>query len=275
MLQQSPISGKAALCKSRQIDALDSRFILDALVRKAYSPGCSPCSSYPCDTPSLGENMPFDRRRFLFASGAGLGAAWFSANWSLALAAGKHARQAAASAVPPKFEFFTAAQATEIAAICARIIPSDDSPGATEAGAVYFTDRMLCTVAARQQSIFREGLPAFQEDFLAMFPAAGKFSAASVEQQDQFLHSIADEGVKPRRPNRPGNPGDPSFFEALRAATIAAFLIDPESEYAANRTGVGWQLIGRDPAHSFHSPFGFYDRDYPGWSPPSSSGKAK
>ena len=45
--------------------------------------------------------------------------------------------------------------------------------------------------------------------------------------------------------------GSSDFFEAIRAHTVAAFLIDPESEYGGNRGGVGWKLIGRDPAHSF------------------------
>jgi hypothetical protein len=26
-------------------------------------------------------------------------------------------------------------------------------------------------------------------------------------------------------------------------------------------------VIGREPAHSFQPPFGYYDKDYPGWQP--------
>ena len=32
-----------------------------------------------------------------------------------------------------------------------------------------------------------------------------------------------------------------------------------------HRGGVGWQVIGRDPGHMFQPPFGYYDKDYPGW----------
>ena len=40
--------------------------------------------------------------------------------------------------------------------------------------------------------------------------------------------------------------------------------------------GVGWKAIGRDPDHMFQPPFGFYDKDYPGWEPaPASSEKTK
>jgi hypothetical protein len=209
--------------------------------------------------------MHLDRRNFLISAGTGLGAAWLTANWPAALAAGAHARAAVASAAPPKFEFLTSEQAAEVAAICARILPSGDSPGATEAGAVYFIDRGLLAVFPEAQPVYRDGLAHLQTDFHAMFPAAGKFSAASPEQQDQFLRTQDLPAPTGRR--RPVPTGTPTFFETIRAHTIAAFLIDPESEYAGNRSGVGWQVIGREPAHAFSSPFGFYDKDYPGWSP--------
>ena len=219
--------------------------------------------------------MSLDRRNFLVTAGAGLGTAWLAANWPAALASSAHARAAAAASVPPKLVFLSPEQAAEVAAICARIIPTDDTPGATEAGAVYFVDHALTSVAVDAQPVYREGLPQFQEDFHAMFPDAGKFSAASVEQQDKFLRSLDDDKAPPRRRNRPV-PGQPSFFETVRMHTIAAFLIDPESEYAGNRSGVGWQVINREPAHSFQTPFGFYDKDYPGWSPaPAAAEKAK
>jgi gluconate 2-dehydrogenase gamma chain len=218
--------------------------------------------------------MLVDRRSFLANAIVGFGAAWLSANWSAALAASAHARLAAASATPPKFEFFSEQQAIEVAAIAARIIPSDDSPGATEAGAVYFIDRGLITISPEAQPIYRDGLPQFQEELHEMFPGIEKFSAASTAQQDQFLQAQDNPSTPMRRRNRPV-PGTPSFFEIVRVHTIAAFLIDPESEYAGNRSGVGWQLIGREPAHAFQPPFGFYDTNYPGWSAAPAGEKAK
>jgi hypothetical protein len=35
--------------------------------------------------------------------------------------------------------------------------------------------------------------------------------------------------------------------------------------YGGNRDGVGWKLIGFEDEHVFHPPFGYYDRDYPGF----------
>jgi gluconate 2-dehydrogenase gamma chain len=218
--------------------------------------------------------MRLDRRNFLVSATTGLGTAWLSANWPAALAASAHARSTVVSGVPPKFEFFSHQQAIEVAAIAARIIPSDDSPGATEAGAVYFIDRGLITIAPEAQPIYRDGLVQFREDIHEMFPAAEKFYTASIAQQEQFLESQDNPAALARRRNRPA-PGTPSFFETIRAHTIAAFLIDPESEYAGNRSGVGWQLLGREPAHAFQPPFGFYDKQYPGWSPSPAGEKTK
>src|SRR5277367_2728369 len=122
--------------------------------------------------------MRADRRSFLVGATTGLGGAWLAANWSVALAASVHARSMVISSAPPKFEFFSEQQAIEVAAIASRIIPSDDSPGATEAGAVYFIDRGLITISPEAQPIYRDGLVEFQEDIKAMFPEIAKFSAA-------------------------------------------------------------------------------------------------
>lgn len=217
--------------------------------------------------------MQIDRRAFFANAAAGLGTAWLSANWPAALAASLHARAAARPGASPKLEFLSPAEAAEISAIAARIIPSDGSPGATEAGAVYFIDRALMTFAADQQPLFRNGLLEAQTQLRAMFADVQKFSEASPQQQDQFLSSLDDFSEPAGRPNR-SSKSTSDFFEGVRAGTIAAFLIDPESEYSGNSSGVGWQLIGRESAHAFQPPFGFYDKDYPGWAPPS-AGKSK
>ena len=52
-----------------------------------------------------------------------------------------------------KLSFLSAAEAADIEAVAAQIIPTDDSPGAREAGVVYFIDRALATflLAARRR----------------------------------------------------------------------------------------------------------------------------
>ena len=207
------------------------------------------------------------RRGFLSHSLSGISAAWVAAHWPAMLSAATHARQAAQSASPSKFEFFSPEQAAEIDAISSRIIPSTDTPGAHEAGVVFFIDRALVTFAKDNQKLYTEGLPALQLRVRELFPAVQKFSAATPEQQDQVLESLDEQsGAGGRNPYR-AHGGAQSFFETLRVHTISGFLIDPDANKRGNRDGAGWKVIGRDREHMFMPPFGYYDKDYPGWQP--------
>jgi gluconate 2-dehydrogenase gamma chain len=207
-------------------------------------------------------NNELSRRRFLSQAGIGVSAVWVSAHWPEMVSAAIHARQAVQSTAAYKFEFFTPAEAAEIDALSARIIPSDDTPGAREAGVLYFIDRALVTFASGDQPKYRDGLRELQSLVQKKFPDVTKFSAATLEQQDEILRAMDTDqngtsiGVAPGSPQK--------FFEALRVGTISGFLIDPEAEFG-NRGGVGWKLIGREPDHTFQPPFGYYDKDYPGW----------
>jgi gluconate 2-dehydrogenase gamma chain len=218
------------------------------------------------------ENL--SRRNFLSKGSAALSAVWLSAHWPAVVAAAQHAHQAAKSSAPAKFQFFTPEEAAEIDAITARIIPSDETPGAREAGVVFFIDRALTTFAADDQKTYREGLPALQSRARELFPGVAKFSAATPEQQDQILHSFDDPAGTQGNPRR--RIAVAAFFPTLRAHTVIGFLIDPDSALAGNRDGVGWKLIGRDRDHMFQPPFGYYDKDYAGWQPnPSDAEKSK
>jgi len=204
---------------------------------------------------------------------AAVGATWTVANWPAVLAAAEHAHKAAGAPDSQKFEFLTAAEAKEVEAISACIIPSDGTPGAREAGVVFFIDRALVTFAFDERKTYREGLPGIQKRLIELFPAATIFSAATPEQQEAVLESLDETGSKnpPRRPRAnfmPGSAAQP-LFEVIRAHTLAGFLIDPESDRKGNRGGVGWTVIGRLPEHGFQPPFGYYDKGYAGWQPAS------
>jgi gluconate 2-dehydrogenase gamma chain len=215
------------------------------------------------------------RREFLSQSLMGISAAWISANWPAMLAAATHAHQAAKSASPVNFEFFSAEQAAEVDAISARIIPTTDTPGAREAGVVFFIDRALVTFAKDNQKAYAEGLPALHARVRELFPTLDKFSAGTPEQQDQVLESLDEQsGGGGRRPFRP-SAGAQSFFETLRVHIVMGFLIDPESDKRGNRGGTGWKVIGRENEHMFQPPFGYYDKDYPGWQNPATADKTK
>jgi Gluconate 2-dehydrogenase subunit 3 len=209
-------------------------------------------------------NESLNRRLFLSRGISGLTAVWASTHWPALLAAADHARHAAQSATPPKLEFFTPEQAAEVDAITSRIIPTDETPGAREAGVLYFIDRALHTFQKDAQETYQEGLPELQARVSELFPGIAKFSAATPEQQDEVLHSFDERGDAPRRAFQP-RPTAQNFFETLRQHTITGFLIDPD--YGGNHDAAGWKVIGREREHMFQPPFGYYDKDYPGWQP--------
>lgn len=162
--------------------------------------------------------------------------------WSAIVSAQQHAHQAAAHA-PAALEYFDMATAADISAIAAQIIPSDDGPGATEAGAIFFIDRALKTFAADQQAAYREGLSDLHRRRAKMFPESASFAALTKPQQVQLLHSIETT----------------DFFLLVRTHTVLAWLGSPE--YGGNRNSVGWKYIGFDDAGFFEPPFGFYDAE--------------
>src|SRR5882724_10423358 len=203
-----------------------------------------------------------NRRSFLLRTGTGFSAAWIAANWPALLSAATHGHDAAKAATPPKFEFFAPEEAVEVEAITARIIPTDETPGAREAGVVYFIDQGLVTFGTDDQKTYREGLPELQARVKEMFASASKFSGLTAEQQDAVLHSFDENEPTTRRAFR-ARPGAQNFFDTLRQHTIAGFLIDPD--FGGNHDGVGWKVIGREREHMFQAPFGYYDKDYPGW----------
>jgi gluconate 2-dehydrogenase gamma chain len=204
-----------------------------------------------------------DRRNFLLRFGGVTGAALIQAHWPGILAAAQHGHEAAKSPQTQKFHVLTPEQAKEVDAISARIIPTDDQPGAREAGVVYFIDVALQTFASEKKPLYDKGIIEFNELTGKSFPGVASFSAATPEQQDKILTDVsAKQKSEERRFGRLPD-AELDFFKTIIFHTVFGYLVDPSG--GGNRDFVGWKTIGRDPAPSFSPPFGFYDKDYPGW----------
>src|SRR5579863_9356353 len=130
------------------------------------------------------------RRSFLAESITGLNAAWVAANYPGILAAQNYVRKATAAGQPPRLAVFTDAQATEIEAMTAQIIPTDSTPGAREAHCVYFIDRALSTFANDSQALYKQGLGTLESKARQLSPGSTKFSALTSEQQIKVLTEI-------------------------------------------------------------------------------------
>jgi gluconate 2-dehydrogenase gamma chain len=178
---------------------------------------------------------------------ATLGVAAVPLSWVDIAKAAEHAHAAAQSPAAASFTLLTVADATEVDAIAAQIVPSDEMPGAREAGVVHFIDRALGTFFHHMHDDFVAGLAEFQSACHAQNPDASSFAALPSDRQIAFLKTVE---------NTP-------FFDRIRMLTLCGMFTMPS--YGGNRDGVGWKLIGFEDQHAFQPPFGYYDRDYPGF----------
>jgi Gluconate 2-dehydrogenase subunit 3 len=136
----------------------------------------------------------------------------------------------------------TPGDAAQLDAITARILPTDNTAGAREAGVIYFIDQSLKGFAKEQAPLFASGLKSLGEAVTKKHGSAATFASLTVEQQDAMLREIEKT----------------EFFGAVRFATLAGFLALPK--YGGNKDYVGWKMIGQDTAMEQKAPFGWYDR---------------
>jgi gluconate 2-dehydrogenase gamma chain len=164
--------------------------------------------------------------------------AWFATHWPLLVSAAGAAQQARAEG--GAFRHLATDEAADLAAIAARIIPTDDTPGATEAGVVWFFDQALGTFYAPRAAELRAGLAALNQD-IERTAGVGRFALLAPDAQDRIL------GAHDQTP----------FFAEVRFLTLAGLLTLPQ--YGGNRDHAGWKLIGFEHRHAWLPPFGYYD----------------
>jgi gluconate 2-dehydrogenase gamma chain len=160
---------------------------------------------------------------------------------SAVAAAQQHAHRAANSTSKPALTVLDREAAAEIEAIAGQIIPSDGTPGAREAGVIYFIDRALATFDKDKRKLYRKGLGEAQVRRAAMFPGSRTIAGLAPEQQVALLKAIEKT----------------PFFGQVRAHTVMGFLGHPS--HGGNRDLAGWKLIGFEDRPAFEPPFGFYD----------------
>lgn len=178
-------------------------------------------------------------RRSMLAAAFGIVVATALVDWPAVVAA--------ATASPAPGTSLSEAEAADVEAITAQIVPTDDTPGAREAGVVHFIDRALATFFAAQAAAFLAGLGDFRAHCASAHPGRGAFATWSNADQSAYLATVDKT----------------PFFATVRDLTVIGLLCRPE--YGGNRDGIGWRMIGFVDEHAFQPPFGYYDRDYPGF----------
>jgi hypothetical protein len=142
------------------------------------------------------------------------------------------------------FTHLTPAEARAMRAFAAQILPSESgSPGAEEAGAVYFVDQAFGQpFFAGTVPVVRAGLA----DLDARAHAAGVrdgFASLSDDDQVTVMRLIQHE----------------AFFAAARTLVLIGTFADPS--HGGNRGGVGRTIMRIDHRPSYTAPYGWYDAE--------------
>jgi gluconate 2-dehydrogenase gamma chain len=191
------------------------------------------------------ENATLSRRSLLQAIAAIIATAAAPIGWE-EVAHAIDEMDAAQTTNGSRTSFLNASEAADVEAVAAQIIPTDDTPGAREAGVIHFIDRALATFYSQLGTDYRAQLAAFQAACRDRHPGLS-FALLTTDEQVDFLKGVDDT----------------PFFNTTRLLTLVGMFTLPV--YGGNRDGVGWKLIGFEDAHVFRPPFGHYDRDYPGF----------
>ena len=182
-------------------------------------------------------------RRTFLARAAGAGVAWLALDWATVREALAHAAHAVEQSPPPPFRTLTADEAAELSAVAARIVPTTDTPGATEAGVIYFIDRALGAEQKKGLAMLRKGIADLKGRAARRKAGTKTFASLAPADQDAILVEI-EKG---------------EFFQAMRFLTTVGTYGDPA--WGGNRNMVSWKSIGFQHQKSYQPPFGYYDAE--------------
>ena len=127
----------------------------------------------------------------------------------------------------------TVRQARFIDAIAGRILPATDTPGAVEAGAVFYIDRILAGPYPHLLSRYGRGLRALDKYARRQF--GGAFEKLAPAKQDSALNDLEAGRIADLRDGE-------AFFDLLRTHVLEGVFGEPS--YGGNRDMIGWKLVG-------------------------------
>jgi gluconate 2-dehydrogenase gamma chain len=178
--------------------------------------------------------------------------------WPKVVAAAEHAHQMVSdTADRSKFLLLTPAQARDVDAIASQIVPSGATPGAHEAGVVYFIDHVHAGLWKENGQEFVAGLTDFQAKCARHHPGVAQFADLSFDDQTAYLRHIEHT----------------PFFGGMKFLTVLGLLALPS--YGGNADKLGWKLVGFVDQHAWQPPFGHYDAEYAGFVPYAKAAEQK
>ena len=127
------------------------------------------------------------RRAFLTNTGTAFGSSWISLSMPAILATAGVACKAKEEG--SAFRILSPDEASEFEAIASQIIPSGDSPGAKEAGVIYFIDTLLADIEPELYEPLQKGLQSLHTQIHNTYDAAS-FAGLASSQQIEALQEI-------------------------------------------------------------------------------------
>lgn len=183
------------------------------------------------------------RRDFLQLSGSAAASSWLLRFAPLIAATQACASEARREGWP--LTTLTEREGADFDALSARIVPTDDTPGAREAGVVHFADRALGSFLADLLPLVRAGLGGMHERAAALDGRGTAFADLPEARQDEIIGAVEGE--------------DPEFFFFARTLVLFGLVANPER--GGNADQIGWRLIGFEDRFRYEPPFGYYDRN--------------
>lgn len=152
---------------------------------------------------------------------------------------------------PSEARFFNPEQRAQVAALFEAILPgTDHSPGATDAGAVEYIDRLLALDGAtyyeipRWRELYQAALPALAD------AAAARYGAPLQNLTADQLTELLGELQRGELTEVPSQVDQRRFFSVLRAGCIEGCFADPR--WGGNADRVMWRWYGYlQPARMF------------------------
>lgn len=141
------------------------------------------------------------------------------------------------SGVKSRWRFLSLDEAATLEAVCNRIIPADQDPGAGQLGAVDFIDRQLMGFYKPLQPVYRTGLAGVDQASRGLFGA--RFVELPEARQTAVLQALegnhAPGEVWKEVPSK-------TFFDLVVSHTMQGFYGDPR--HGGNREAASWRMLG-------------------------------
>jgi len=135
------------------------------------------------------------------------------------------------------WRFFTLEEGQTADAICERLIPADQDPGASETGVVNYLDLQLMGPYKRFRASYRQGLKGVNQTSIERH--GRRFAELSAEKQDAILKDLEQGGASGKAWKEISSK---DFFALILGHTMQGYYGDPR--HGGNRGRASWKMVG-------------------------------